>query len=401
MALGLASLGGCSSVRPAVAPAVAPAKLRHFALSSRAASSLASRPALANELASSVHRYFRFINEPFAQRTCGLLARAGHTGPQVNLHGDAHVEQYAVSQEERGLADFDAATTGPLGVDLLRFAVSLRLVARERGWERARDELVAAFLASYAEALEQPEIELPEPRVAARLRRASDASPELWLERTTSLMEPLAPEAHERLRAAKGSYRLRMLQQNPALTPTFFELKRAGGLEMGIGSAFEQKYLLRVEGPTPRGDDDVILEMKEMSDLSSVPCLSGASAQDPFRVIVAQSRIGSAPSDLLGYAESEGTTFYVQKWRVGYTEVRAHHLVDPEEMVEIARDVGQQLGRGHPRSIAAPHDVQLRVALREHVRERRQVLSAAAAQLEAEVVLGWRGFGGQEDLNGL
>jgi uncharacterized protein (DUF2252 family) len=52
--------------------------------------------------------------------------------PTARLHGDAHVEQYAVSATSRGIDDFDDSSTGPAVVDIVRFLGSLELTARAR-----------------------------------------------------------------------------------------------------------------------------------------------------------------------------------------------------------------------------------------------------------------------------
>ena len=41
--------------------------------------------------------------------------------PTVTLHGDPHLEQYAVTDAGRGLTDFDDASKGPAILDLVRF----------------------------------------------------------------------------------------------------------------------------------------------------------------------------------------------------------------------------------------------------------------------------------------
>jgi hypothetical protein len=373
---------------PAPAPADAPAlRFPHGELAS-----VRARPELHEELLGTPHRFFRYVNEAFAQRVCDRLAALDVHGPAVNLHGDAHVEQYAVSDEERGLADFDAAAIGPPAVDLVRFAVSLRIVAAARGWSGDGDRLVRAFLDGYEKGLADPTAAVHEPRVAARLRARFVDTPREWLVRTDTMMQRLPKPEFARLLDAKQEYRRRMLAQNPGLSPEFFTPKRAGTLTLGTGSAEEHKYLVRVEGPSRADADDVILEVKEMSDLSGVRCLAGAAGRDPFRVIMGQSRIGAAPSDLLGYLVLDGREFYVQKWRVNYTELRAADLRDAEELVEVAYEVGQQLGRGHPRLMNAPYDVQLRGALLEHLDAVRLLVVQWSSELEQEVDVAWAEF---------
>src|SRR5262245_5299572 len=90
-------------------------------------------PQLLARVRSSPLSYFRFVNLAFGNEVCRVLRAKRVAIPLVNLHGDAHLEQYAVTDTGRGLTDFDDATTGPAVLDLVRFATSLVLASRERG----------------------------------------------------------------------------------------------------------------------------------------------------------------------------------------------------------------------------------------------------------------------------
>ena len=49
-------------------------------------------------LRTSVHDYFRFVNAAFAARDLrSLFADVVRPDAEVNLHGDAHIEQYTVT----------------------------------------------------------------------------------------------------------------------------------------------------------------------------------------------------------------------------------------------------------------------------------------------------------------
>ena len=55
--------------------------------------------------------------------------------------------------------------------------------------------------------------------------------------------------------------------------------------------------------------------------------------------------------------------FWVHEWTADYAEIElSESLRAPEELVEVAYDVGAQLGWGHTRHVAAPLDEQLRRA---------------------------------------
>ena len=66
--------------------------------------------------------------------------------PEVNLHGDAHIEQYTVTNLGRGLSDFDDCTRGKAVIDLVRLGTSILIAARERDWGDQEERFVSDFL---------------------------------------------------------------------------------------------------------------------------------------------------------------------------------------------------------------------------------------------------------------
>ena len=54
-------------------------------------------PPLLKRVISSPHGYFRFINIQFSQEVCHRFSNTLAGTPSLNLHGDAHIEQYAVT----------------------------------------------------------------------------------------------------------------------------------------------------------------------------------------------------------------------------------------------------------------------------------------------------------------
>src|SRR5512143_2564225 len=131
---------------------------------------LASRRDLVAKLSASAHGYFRFVNAAFAEETCRLFADVAESLPEVNLHGDAHVEQYAVTSLGRGLTDFDDCTRGKAVIDLVRFGASLLLAAREKGWPGEERRLVDAFLDGYRAGLGGIRRGLRTPELVTRAR---------------------------------------------------------------------------------------------------------------------------------------------------------------------------------------------------------------------------------------
>jgi hypothetical protein len=320
---------------------------------------LAANPALARRLGSGPHSYFRGVNARFMGVLCERFASA-LGGPFVTLHGDAHVEQYAVTDKGRGLTDFDDSTMGPPWIDLARFATSIRLAMRERGWGDPQGA-ITSFQRGYVEALANPRLVAPEPEVARRLRAGFVQDREACLARAESLMKELPPgKAPTPATLDKAAVYLAQAARLPA---RFFRVKKVGALQIGIGSAADEKYLFRIEGPSPAARDDVILELKEVRSLPSLACLR--SELGPTRILVAQAALAYEPFSYVGVLSLEGRHFWFHAWPDNYAELSiARSLESPRELGEVAFDAGIQLGRGHVRGARGKVDTKLREALR-------------------------------------
>lgn len=349
---------------------------------------LAQNPALQARLTGSPHGYFRFINVPFMNAVCRRVSSERGPLPIVTLHGDAHVEQYAVTELGRGLTDFDDSASGPATLDLVRFGVSIRLAAQQRGWVDRADALFAAFLRGYRKALGDPNAVAPEPAWAKRVQAGFDPDRLAGLARAEALMEFL-PEHRELVDETSKATALAMLTRNSQLAPSYFRLKKAGVLRVGIGSALAAKYLVRIDGPSPADDDDVLLEVKEVQDLGDVSCMR--STPGPSRIMVGQARIAYQPFRLPGVLRASGRTFWIHAWPLNYAELDlAKGPATPEELEEIVYDAGVQLGRGHPNESLKGEAEHLRRTLQKRLSEER--LQKMVAELAAETVAAWERF---------
>jgi hypothetical protein len=353
---------------------------------------------LAARVLASPHGYFRLINRPFAKRVCEVFGEDVEGQPPVNLHGDAHLEQYAVTGEGHGLTDFDDASVGPAVVDVVRFGVSLRLAGEVLGWgEEGQRRGWEAFLGGYREGLRRGESKgaggegeaLSVPSVVGRVRRGfggGQGERAEVLARVDGLMEPLDFDEAVFAEALRSYARVAAREEGE----DYYRLKRVGYLRMGVGSALDEKYLFRVEGEGEGEGDDVVLEAKVVRDLGGIPCVEGAMNRGALRVLVGQARIAYQPQAHLGTMTLRGKTFWVHAWEDHYQElVIEEGFASEEEWIEVARDVGVQLGLGHPRLIASPLDHELRVALEVWLERREGALREGVAQLAEEVKAGW------------
>jgi len=347
-------------------------------------------PQLIQAIARDPFTLFRLVNRRWNERVCAAFASARM--PKVRLHGDAHVEQYAFTENAYGLDDFDDSAEGPAAIDLVRFIGSLRLAARQRGWQARVEGSIAAFLDGYRRALGNPSYAPPIPRIVGRLRARPAPTPAEFLASVEARMEPtpapVIPAAQRALEQVSHGY--------PNWPAGYFSLKKMGALQMGVGSYTAAKFLIRVEGPTPAPDDDVVLEAKEVSDLAGVPCITSPNSREAVRVILGTQQIGRLDHSVLtvfpGLAAERATDreWWLRSWDRTYVEVQISDLRSVEELEEVARDAGAQLGStsiagGALPATAAARQRALAAVLREQTRVRQ-----VAADLTNQMLAAWR-----------
>jgi len=358
----------------------------------------AANPALLDRVRASPHAFFRSVNRSFSDSVCAAFADWVQDAPEVNLHGDAHLEQYAVSDEGRGLTDFDDATRGPPVVDMARLATSVALAARRRGWDP--DPLLDALERGYRRGLMEPQDRPPTPALVARVRRQAHKPKAEALAEAEALMVEISPEDRRGLVEGIGRYGAERREVEPDLADSYFRVKHAGALQLGIGSALSRKYLFRVEGPTAAPDDDLLLEAKEVRPLDGISCVHTAQAGNPLRILIASTRLAYQPYAHVGYYVGADRNFWIHAWQTNYRELS----VDPgtpasprtrEELAEVVFDAGFQLGRGHPNHVGAPLEEEVRRYLSHRVgrqarlaRERLDILVAAVESAYRRFVAG-------------
>jgi len=351
---------------------------------------LAARPELKAKIAGSAHGYFRFVNTAFALEACAAFADIVDEFPDVNLHGDAHVEQYTVTNLGQGLSDFDDCTRGKPIIDLVRFGTSLVLAARERGWEDEERAILSKFLDGYEDALKNPNRLPKRPDLGWEIRNEFGWDHAAALRQAHEFIDaaPLPPESFSQT-AAEFSVLIRFLRED--LPPHFFNVKRVGALRMGVGSALDEKYLILFEGPTEADDDDLIVEAKQIRDLSGNPCLRtdvGAS-----RILAGEELIAYEPFRYSAVVPRGDKSFWIHDWTDDYREASiADVLRTVEDLKEIAYDAGVQLGRAHPKRPDRSPDKDRQRATRNAVRKHRARVRIVVFQLAKETEAAWRAF---------
>jgi hypothetical protein len=317
--------------------------------------------------------------------------------PEVNLHGDAHVEQYAVTSLGRGLTDFDDCTRGKPVIDLVRFGASLLLAAREKGWSAEERSFVDAFLKGYRDGLGGARRGMRTPRLVTRTRAGFrwDHAPALLRAHELVDQAPLPADSF-----ADGVSRFaELVSFGRDLPPGFFRVKRVGALTMGVGSALDEKFLIIFEGDTAAASDDLVVEAKQIRDLAGNPCVRtdvGAS-----RVLDGQRLIAYEPFAYAAVVPHGDKFFWVHDWTDDYQEASIGSAIHtPRDLREIAFDAGVQMGRAHPKRADGGTDEGHRRAVVRSLNATEGRVRAAMRDMADRTEAAWQRFRERATENG-
>ena len=349
---------------------------------------------LVDRLRSDPFTYFRFVNRPWTALVCEAFADLSDL-PTVRLHGDAHVEQFAITKDAWGLDDFDDSARGPEFVDIVRFLGSIDLATRRRGWTHDRDAVWDRFFAGYRAGLSSPTNRPPEPDIVRLLRARAPRTRAAFLMWGERRMQPMDETRSKSVVAGMEAFERFVRRDRPDLPPGYFTVKRAGWLRMGVGSALTRKVLIRVEGPTSDAEDDELLEAKEVANLDGVSCVEGATTPPALRIIDGARQLSRLKHDILAVGPTRlipaaadrakhWLDWWVSSWEPSYREVRIGDLRSVKDLTEIAYDAGVQLGAGESM------DISVRTRALSTVVKLEGRLRKETSTMVEELLAGWR-----------
>jgi uncharacterized protein (DUF2252 family) len=357
----------------------------------------AAPAALIDRLRADPFTYFRFINRAWTARVCEVFADVADP-TIVRLHGDAHVEQFAITRDAWGLDDFDDSTRGPAFVDIVRFLGSIDLATRQRGWTRDRNALWDRFFEGYGRGLSNADSQPPEPEIVRHLRNQTPASRAAYLAWGEKQMQPMD---EVRLRAVdRGMEALERVvrRDRPDLVSGYFAVIRAGWLRLGVGSAAARKVLVRVQGPTSDPEDDQLIEAKEITNLDGLACLEDSTIPQAIRVIDGTRQLARLKHEILAVGPTlmippvadraeHWLDWWVSSWEPSYREVHLSDLRSVEDLADIVYDSGLQLG--------ASKLVSVRKEALASVGKLEGRLRKETAIIVEELLAGWRELPGR------
>ncbi|HEX6436141.1 MAG TPA: DUF2252 family protein [Candidatus Binatia bacterium] len=360
-------------------------------------------PELIKRLRADSYNYFRFVNRSWIARVCDDFAGDLEGLPVIRLHGDAHVEQFALTQDAWGLDDFDDSASGPAVVDIVRFLGSVELVARRRSWQQDRDRLFDRFVEGYKRGLIEPDHLPPPPDIVGRLRTAAPATRAALLAWGESKMQPLADASMKAVAGGMEAFAQIMLRERRDLGTDYFRIIRAGSVQSGVGSAVTLKIMIRVRGPSDDPADDELLESKKIGDLGGLSCLKTPMVNPTLRIIDGSKQLGRLRHNILAAGpelmvpEVMARGERLQDWWIrsldpSYSQIRLTDLRSVGDLAAISYDAGVQLGAGRLQDRTVLLSTYDRKRLLGATGKLEKRYRQKATQLVDDLLQGWREF---------
>ena len=353
--------------------------------------------ALLQKVHSQVFAYFRLLSDAYAARTCHEFRDARWHLPYVAVHGDAHVEQFAVTPRTYGLVDFDRGGFGPAVVDLVRYAASLHLACRQARWPCNPDRAVDVYLEAYRDALDHP-VTRTAPAIASRLRAAVPSDRGAWLDGLAALIKPLPPADERRVRDGWERFIALMRATSPERPDSFYRIVGLGLSDVGIGSSLERKIMIRITGRTDSPTDDLMMEARVVGAAPGTDCVSRPMSGGALHAFLLTTVLGGELPEVFGFLPSGDAPvsreFWVQSWDAQYRELAVSDITSQADLDALARDAAVQLA-GHfwvsfPERLRA-HQRFAQLRAFDMTAPRARTL---AGELANETVRQWQRFGG-------
>lgn len=319
----------------------------------------AKNPDLPRRIADNPHSYYRFINRKFSQVVCKEVASRKLPTPVGPIHGDAHLEQYTVTDLGRGITDLDDARSGPASLDLMRMATSIRIAATmvEGLPKGAGDTLAQSFFDTYLAVMAGKGQPLKAPSVVAKLSAKMDTDRKGFLEfvdKNTQSFDDTGVEQKVIMDLMTGFLPTWAEEVHAALkkkvNPHFAKVKKSGPIKLGIGSALDRKFLVRVEGLTDKPDDDLVVEVKAVRDLSSDGCSTTDRNYDPRRfTVIEESQLFQKEKALFFVPRVlADQNYWVSFWNPNFKDLKVQkHVKTYSELAELSTEMATLIGNEH------------------------------------------------------
>ena len=300
--------------------------------------------------------------------------------PRLLLHGNPHLDNYARTYNGAGLLDFDRSRVGPSLWDICRALSSITFWS-EGGLLRPNQEVVEFFTHSYIRALEDRLVywEVPDflrkvkPKKFQLSTKKYISSGKKWVKKIKdNLVDPEA-EFYEGLFQA-------YLDTLPQDSLAHWRIKEVAEV---AGSMGKKHYVYRLK-PQLKTRETILLDIKETYSEQDNDYFSNPFKQEGERMVTASRLYSPGLEEGIGYCRHKLKDYWVRQ--IPTFSVKVPVGIVHDEAMQLAQEIGIQLGRGHRVIDEIYNQGQAKTNLIETLKTNMDALVDVCEQLNDEVM---------------
>jgi hypothetical protein len=268
--------------------------------------------------------------------------------PVVFLHGNPHLENFAIVAQGAGLVDFDRARLGPYSWDIVRFLCSLSLKRSKRDKGFLSDRVLQYFLEGYKRSFSAPELPYKPLSDFLKIKKVN------WSLTTTDylkknikwakkLRQNALPPDDEWVQGVLNAY---LTSRNePQLLQTHY-VQEAG---QALGSLGNQRVLVVLAPHDQTAHDSVLLDLKTVYQDADTHFFKTPVEHHGERMILASDLYAPRLEEDMGFFTYQEQQYWGRK--VPTEAIKLKGWLSEARQTDLAYCVATQLGRAHRLSL--------------------------------------------------
>lgn len=270
--------------------------------------------------------------------------------PQVFLHGNPHLDNYARTFTGAGLVDFDRSRMGPYCWDIIRFLASLSIRGEGNLYKKdAPTSIVESFIEGYLTSFSNPDIYFVYPTfVRSMVPSESEITMRAYMDSNIKWAKKMRKNPIDiKDKGMNKMLKLYLESRGEENLLNFYQLEECGESEGSLG---KMHYLFAL---APKDDKDkkkdlIMIDLKETYCEKDTNYFSNPFDHHGVRMIKASNLYAPGIEQRLGHFTFDGVQYWGREIPSFNAKVKEQMSLNEQE--EMAYCVGAQLGRGHRRS---------------------------------------------------
>ena len=264
-----------------------------------------------------------------------------HETPRVLLHGNPHLENYSRTHCGAGLIDFDRSRVGPTLWDIARGLASITFWSKKDRL-RANSEVTRLFFQGYLFGVSDPLAYWEIPDFLRQVRPKSfQQTPQRYLESGKKWSKKVQRDSVELTDLFYLDLYRSYCETLPPNSLRHWELSQVAEVKGSMG----KKHYVYVLETSVKTREPILLDIKETYAEEDNEFFSNPFTHQGERMIAASRIYSPGLEQRIGYCSHSGEQYWVRQ--IPSFNVKVAEELEYDEMLQLSRAVGIQIGRGH------------------------------------------------------